>query len=91
MFEIIAALVGAAFTATVMGTTSAIRGNANSREVVTRLTVAVENVASRLEELHIDIKADRKETFGRLNSVEQRVATLEAKNIWDGGDRRKRL
>ena len=90
MFEIIAALVGAAFTATVMGASGAIRGNANSREVVTRLTVAVENVASRLEELHIDIKADRKETFGRLNSVEQRVTTLEAKNIWDGGDRRKR-
>ena len=91
MFEIIAALVGAAFTATVMGASGAIRGNTNSREVVTRLTVAVENVASRLEELHIDIKADRKETFGRLNSVEQRVATLEAKNTWDGGDRRKRL
>lgn len=91
MFEVIAALVGAAFTAAIMGTTGAIRGNTNSREVVTRLTVAVENVASRLEELHIDIKADRKETFGRLNSVEQRVATLEAKNTWDGGDRRKRL
>jgi hypothetical protein len=47
--------------------------------VVTRLTVAVENVATRLEELHVDIKADRKETFARLNSVEQRVATLEAR------------
>ena len=46
--------------------------------MVTRLTVAVENVATRLEELHVDIKADRKETFGRLNSVEQRVSRLEA-------------
>lgn len=88
MVEIIAALVGAAFTAAVMGTSGAIRGNTNNREVVTRLTVAVENVASRLEELHVDIKADRKETFGRLNSVEQRVATLEAKAAWDGSDRR---
>jgi hypothetical protein len=79
MVEIIAALVGSAFTALVMATNGAIRGNTTNREVVTRLTVAVENVATRLEELHVDIKADRKETFARLNSVEQRVATLEAK------------
>jgi hypothetical protein len=79
MVEIIAALVGSTLTAILMGTTGAIRGNTNNREVVTRLTVAVENVATRLEELHVDIKADRKETFGRLNSVEQRVATLEAR------------
>jgi hypothetical protein len=83
MVEIIAALVGSTLTAILMGTTGAIRGNTNNREahakVVTRLTVAVENVATRLEELHVDIKADRKETFGRLNSVEQRVAALEAR------------
>jgi outer membrane murein-binding lipoprotein Lpp len=79
MIEVIAALVGAAFTAAVMGTSTVIRGNTNNREVVTRLTVAVENVATRLEELHVDIKADRKEMFARLNSVEQRVATLEAR------------
>ena len=78
MIEVIAALVGAVFTAAVMGTSTVIRGNTNNREVVTRLTVAVENVATRLEELHVDIKADRKETFGRLNSVEQRVSRLEA-------------
>ena len=79
MVEIIAALVGSAFTALVMATNGAIRGNTTNREVVTRFTVAVENVATRLEELHVDIKADRKETFARLNSVEQRVATLEAR------------
>lgn len=78
MIEIIAALVGSAFTALVMATNGAIRGSATNREVVTRLTVAVENVATRLEELHVDIRADRKETFGRLNSVEQRVSRLEA-------------
>ena len=79
MIEVIAALVGAVFTAAVMGTSTVIRGNTNNREVVTRLTVAVENVATRLEELHVDIKADRKETFALLNSVEQRVATVEAR------------
>ena len=79
MVEVIAALVGSAFTALVMATGGAIRGNTTNREVVTRLTVAVENVATRLEELHVDIRADRKETFGRLNSVEQRVSRVEAK------------
>ena len=39
---------------------------------------AVENVAIRLEELHVDIRADRKETYQRLNGLEQRVAKLEA-------------
>jgi hypothetical protein len=62
----------------VMAAGGAIRGNTTNREVVTRLTVAVENVATRLEKLHVDIKDDRKETFGRLNSVEQRVSRLEA-------------
>jgi len=79
MIEVIAALVGSAFTALVMVTGGTIRGNTTNREVVTRLTVAVENVASRLEELHVDIRADRKETFGRLNSVEQRVSKVEAR------------
>jgi hypothetical protein len=78
VIEVIAALVGSAFTALVMATNGAIRKNTTNRDVVTRLTVAVENVATRLEELHVDIRADRKETFGRLNSVEQRVSRLEA-------------
>ena len=79
MVEVIAALVGSAFTATLMGASGAIRGNMTNREVVTRLTVAVENVATRLEELHVDIKVDRKETFTRLNQVEQRVSMLEVR------------
>ena len=41
MIEVIAALVGAAFTAAVIGTSTVVRGNNNNREVVTRLTVAV--------------------------------------------------
>lgn len=79
MVEIIAALVGSALTALLMGANGAIRGNMSNRDVVTRLTVAVENVATRLEELHVDIKVDRKETFSRLNQVEQRVSMLEVR------------
>jgi hypothetical protein len=37
----------------------------------------VEHIATQLEVLHLDIKEDRKETFTRLSSVEQRVSRLE--------------
>jgi hypothetical protein len=62
-----------------MGIGSNAKRSAEGRDAVIRLTAAVENVATRLETLHVDIKADRRETYTRLNSIEQRVAKLEAK------------
>lgn len=79
MIEVAAAAVGAAITVSAMGFGSMGRRASEGREAVVRLTAAVENVAVRLEELHVDIKADRKETFARLNGLEARVAVLEAK------------
>ena len=76
--EVVAAIAGAAITVSAMGLGSASRSSRDGREAVIKLTAAVENVALRLEELHVDIKADRKETYSRLNSIEQRVAKLEA-------------
>lgn len=78
MIEITAAAIGAAFSAIAMAMSSSGRRAAEGRDAVVRLTAAVESVASRLEELHVDIKADRRETYGRLNAIEQRVAKLEA-------------
>ena len=60
-----------------MGFGSATRRANEGREAVIRLTTAVENVASRLDEIHVDIKADRKETWQRLNALEVRVTRLE--------------
>ena len=79
MVEILAALVGSGVTIAAMGIGGGIKGNSTNKEVVTRLTVAVENIATNLEELHVDIKSDRREMFGRLNGLEQRVTKLEAK------------
>ena len=62
-----------------MGIGGGIKGNSANKEVVTRLTVAVENIAEKLDDLHLDIKADRREMFGRLSNLEQRVTKLEAK------------
>ena len=77
MVEVIAAVVGAAITVCAMGLGSTVRRSSEGRDAVIRLTSAVESVATRLEDLHVDIKADRKETYQRLNSLEQRVARLE--------------
>jgi hypothetical protein len=62
-----------------MGMTGASKRNDQSREAVIKLTEAVNTVANRLDDLHVDLRADRKETFSRLGDVEQRVAKLEAR------------
>lgn len=78
MIEVIAAAIGGAITIGAMGIGSMTNRSREGRDAVIRLTAAVENVATRLETLHVDIKADRRETYTRLNSIEQRVAKLEA-------------
>lgn len=79
MVEVIAAVLGAAVTVGAMGIGSLSGRSREGRDAVIRLAASVDNVAARLETLHVDIKADRKETFTRLNGVEQRVAMLEAR------------
>lgn len=61
-----------------MGLGGMTRRNTEDRMAVIKLTAAVEHVASRLETLHIDVKANSHEMFARLNEVEQRLAKLEA-------------
>ena len=79
MIEIIAAIAGASISVAAMGAMSFTKRNDEARDAVIRLTAAVEHIATQLEVMHTDIRADRKETFSRLNGVEQRVATLEAR------------
>ena len=79
MIEVLAAVTGASITVAAMGMTGASRRNNEGREAVIKLTEAVNTVANRLDDLHVDLRADRKETFSRLGDVEQRVAKLEAR------------
>jgi predicted nucleic acid-binding Zn-ribbon protein len=53
------------------------RRNDEARDAVIRLTSAVEHIATQLEAMHLDIKETQRETYARLNSVEQRVSKLE--------------
>jgi hypothetical protein len=78
VIEVIAAAIGGAITIGAMGIGSMTNRSREGRDAVIRLTAAVDNVATRLETLHVDIKADRCETYTHLNLIEQRVAKLEA-------------
>jgi hypothetical protein len=80
MVEVAAAIVGASISVAAMGMTGAARRNSEARDAVIRLTSAVEHIATQLEVLHVDMKEDRKETFQRINFVEQRVSKLEARS-----------
>jgi hypothetical protein len=79
MVEVLAAVAGASISVAAMGAMGLNRKNDEARDAVIRLTAAVEHIATQLEVLHTDIKEDRKETFGRLNRVEQRVTVLETR------------
>ena len=79
MIEIYAAVIGASIG--IAGTTASGFGRrtTESRETVIRLTVAVENIAEKLDQLHQDMKSDRVEIYSRLNKCETRITSLEAR------------
>ena len=77
MIEIVAAVVSAAIGGAAMGLGVMSSRARENREIIIRLSIGMENIASRLEQLHLDIKADRSELFGRLAALEQRTSRLE--------------
>ena len=77
MIEVIAAIAGASISVTAMGAMGFSRRNDEALDAVIRLTSAVEHIATQLEAMHLDIKETQRETYTRLNSVEQRVSKLE--------------
>ena len=77
MIEIFAAVAGASLSWAAMGSMGRSNRAQSQQEAVVRLTSAVEHIATQLEVMHLDLREERKEFFGRLNSVEQRVSKLE--------------
>ena len=80
MVEIYAAIIGASIGIAGMTASGFGRRTTESREAVIRLTAAVESIAGKLEELHQDMKADRKEIYTRLNEHGNRITLLEGKD-----------
>jgi outer membrane murein-binding lipoprotein Lpp len=79
VIEIYAAIIGASIGIAGMTASGFGRRTTESREAVIRLTAAVESIAGKLEELHQDMKADRKEIYTRLNEHGNRITLLEGK------------
>jgi outer membrane murein-binding lipoprotein Lpp len=79
MIEIYAAVVGASIGVAGLTASGFSRRNNESREAVIRLTAAVESIAGKLEELHQDMRADRKEIYSRLNEHGDRLTVLESR------------
>lgn len=79
MIEIYAAVVGASIGIAGISASSFNKRNSESREAVVRLTMAVESIAGKLEELHQDMREDRKEIYSRLHDHGNRITMLEGK------------
>ena len=79
MIEVFAAILGASFGVVGISASGLNKRNAESREAVIRLTAGVESIASKLDELHLDMKEDRRQMYSRLNDHDIRIAQLEAK------------
>jgi hypothetical protein len=85
VIEIYAAILGASIGIAGMSVSGFSRRTSESREAVIRLTAGVESIATKLEDLHQDMKAekvqanmDRKEIYERLNDHGNRISVLEA-------------
>jgi hypothetical protein len=79
VIEIYAAILGASIGIAGMSISGFTKRTNESREAVIRLTMAVESIAGKLEELHQDMKEDRKTIYSRLNKHDTRLTTLEGR------------
>jgi len=75
--EIWAAVAGASIGVAASGVRGANRESQNGRDSLVRLTSAVDNLASRMDVLHADLRVRDQELFARISDLEQNVARLE--------------
>lgn len=88
MIEIYAAILGASIGIAGMSVSGFSRRTSESREAVIRLSAGLESIATKLEDLHQDMKAekvqanmDRKEIYERLNQHGNRLTVLENSSV----------
>jgi|TARA_R110002012_G_scaffold179294_1_gene344890 hypothetical protein len=75
--EIWAAVAGASIGVAASGVRGANRQGQDGRDSLVRLTSAVDNLASRMDVLHADLRVRDQELFARISDLEQNVARLE--------------
>jgi hypothetical protein len=88
VIEIYAAILGASIGIAGMSISGFSRRTSESREAVIRLSAGLESIATKLEDLHQDMKAekvqanmDRKEIYERLNQHGNRITVLESTKV----------
>ena len=77
MVEVWAAVAGASISTAALGISGINRQSRLGQDSLIRLTTAVDNLSSRRDILHQDIKSKDVEVFGRLSELERSVARLE--------------
>jgi hypothetical protein len=75
--EIWAAVAGASAGVVASSFKTANRETQHGRDSLVRLTSAVDNLASRMDVLHADLRVRDQELFARISDLEQNVARLE--------------
>lgn len=79
MVELFAAALGAGIGIAASGIGNFIRRDSEASMSVVRLTTAVEHIAGEVSLLRSEIREDRQELYPRLNVIEQRLSSLEAR------------
>ena len=79
MVEIYAAVLGASVGVAGLSLSGFNKRHHEAHDAVVRLSVAVENIAGKLEELHQDMKQDKDKIYGKLELHENRLTMLEGK------------
>ena len=77
MVEIYAAILGASIGVAGLSLSGFNKRQNEAHDAVVRLSVAVENIAEKLEDLHKDMKDDRERIYGKLELHENRLTMLE--------------
>jgi hypothetical protein len=76
--EIIAAVVGALLGLGASGISGYMRRDSEDSKAVIRLTAGVEHIAREVSMLRSELREDLGAVYPRLNTIEQRLAALEA-------------
>lgn len=80
MVEIYAAILGASIGVAGLSLSGFNKRQNEAHDAVVRLSVAVENIAGKLDDLHQDMKKDRERIYNKLELHENRLTLLEGRS-----------
>lgn len=84
MVEIYAAILGASIGVAGLSLSGFNKRQNEAHDAVVRLSVAVENIAGKLDDLHQDMKKDRERIYNKLELHENRLTLLEGRSNFMG-------